>query len=442
MSSRGAAAHPVRKPESRLALWHRAVAFAEPYHRAVLGIVGITLLLATINAGEPLVLKFIFDDLVPRPNARTLVIGVAGLLALGVVREAAGAVSNWLTGTTLSAVVAEALRQGGWDVRRATLRPIGHPFERRAMTPLTPCESGEPACVVDEGPGASGSSMAAAAEALVAGGFERRSVSFFPGHSNPPGPAASDRVRQWWMEAPRSFVPLERMDWGGNTLVETLAAATAEREGMEVVASTDVSAGAWRAVAYGNGNIEDWPAVCGAFGRTKFLCRLSDGRAVLWKFSGLGLKADRESEGSSESAPDRECPRRIPVVAHCSGFSAQPWIDGRRLWNPDGSRADIRRQLTAYLAQSAGIPLSPKVQGASLQRLVEIIHWNTLESFGEAVNLKWKRMVPSASQLLSTPSYGDGRMAPHEWVLARDGVIWKADGSGHTRGTGPNPRLD
>ncbi|MDX1952384.1 MAG: ABC transporter ATP-binding protein [Verrucomicrobiota bacterium] len=82
------------KSPSRL---RRALAFAFPYRRAVLAILVITLFLAAINAAEPLVLKYIFDDLADGGDLEALIHGVLLLLGLGVIREFASAGSNWLT---------------------------------------------------------------------------------------------------------------------------------------------------------------------------------------------------------------------------------------------------------------------------------------------------------------------------------------------------------
>jgi ATP-binding cassette subfamily B protein len=71
--------------------------FAFPYRRAVLGILFITLLLAAVNAVEPLILKYVFDDLVTHRLLRTLLIGIGIMIGLGIFREAATALSNWMT---------------------------------------------------------------------------------------------------------------------------------------------------------------------------------------------------------------------------------------------------------------------------------------------------------------------------------------------------------
>src|ERR1051325_1596478 len=85
---------PDRRQRRRL---RRALAFAFPYWRPVVAILAITLTLAILNAAEPLVLKFIFDHLEHHDPVRMLMRGVALLIAIGIFREAATALSNWLT---------------------------------------------------------------------------------------------------------------------------------------------------------------------------------------------------------------------------------------------------------------------------------------------------------------------------------------------------------
>ncbi len=84
----------------RLHRLRRAMAFAFPYRQAVAGLFVITVFVAMINAGEPLILKYIFDDLEAHRQLRALAYGIGGLVALGVVREIGVASSNWLSWKT------------------------------------------------------------------------------------------------------------------------------------------------------------------------------------------------------------------------------------------------------------------------------------------------------------------------------------------------------
>lgn len=75
----------------------RALAFASPHARRVLAIFLITLVLAVINAAEPLIFKYVFDHLKARNAVRTLEVGVGLLCGLAIFRELATAYSNWQT---------------------------------------------------------------------------------------------------------------------------------------------------------------------------------------------------------------------------------------------------------------------------------------------------------------------------------------------------------
>jgi len=75
----------------------RALGFAFPYRRAVLWIFVITLVLAGFNAAEPLVLKYVFDNLGANKSSHILFTGIALLIGLSIFREIATAYTNWQT---------------------------------------------------------------------------------------------------------------------------------------------------------------------------------------------------------------------------------------------------------------------------------------------------------------------------------------------------------
>ena len=78
----------------------RALSFARPERRSVLAILVFTLVLAAVNAAEPLVLKHIFDNLAvtERRTAEMLLSAVVLLLLLGLAREAINALCNGVKG--------------------------------------------------------------------------------------------------------------------------------------------------------------------------------------------------------------------------------------------------------------------------------------------------------------------------------------------------------
>jgi hypothetical protein len=192
-------------------------------------------------------------------------------------------------GTSLAGVVAATLAAHGWTVYSVTVRPTGHPFARRVALPRRQLRHAAWGLVVDEGPGLSGSSMAAAGAALERAGLARERISFFPGHGDDPGSAASDEVRAWWATTPRYVVPLSKMRFHGKTLPDALAAAVPDLCGAgDVVAQIeDLGGGGWRRVIYSNP--AQWPAVCAPFERPKYRVTTARGRQILFKFAGLAL---------------------------------------------------------------------------------------------------------------------------------------------------------
>lgn len=77
--------------------FRRALQFTRAHRTAVIVISACTLVLAAINAAEPLILKFIFDSLGRREPIRALTTNVVLLVAIVIGREIVSAISNWLT---------------------------------------------------------------------------------------------------------------------------------------------------------------------------------------------------------------------------------------------------------------------------------------------------------------------------------------------------------
>jgi ATP-binding cassette, subfamily B, bacterial len=75
----------------------RALHFAFPYRKSVFAIFLITIVIAAVGAAEPLILKYIFDQLTGGHGVQPLILGVLWLLGIGLLREAGTGVSNWLT---------------------------------------------------------------------------------------------------------------------------------------------------------------------------------------------------------------------------------------------------------------------------------------------------------------------------------------------------------
>ncbi len=337
-------------------------------------------------------------------------------------------------GTTLAAAVSATLRAHGWDVSSLTVRPTGHPFQREAYVSPEQVAGAEWGLVVDEGPGLSGSSMAAVGQALVRAGLPREKISLLPAHGNEPGNAASEEVRAWWSGTPRYVVPLEEMRFGGLALAEALGVwLTSRDESDPVIQVEDVSGGQWRRLLYRNSST--WPHVCAPFERTKYLCTTRSGRRVLFKFEGLcGAPGDvattaelvesRLAEGSAQGWTAEP----LGVV---NGFIATLWVEGTPL-GPEDCSPDLLRHMGQYIVAVAGPQLNVAQYEASTRRLAEMLYWNTWEALGEEVAERTRHGVDDLrASGYSSGSYGDGRMAPHEWIRSHDGRLVKADSAGH-----------
>jgi ATP-binding cassette subfamily B protein len=77
----------------------RAAEFLVPARRSIAAILLLAMVLAAVNAAEPLALRAVFDGLAEGARSR-LAAGVLVLVALGMGREAVTAASNWLTWRT------------------------------------------------------------------------------------------------------------------------------------------------------------------------------------------------------------------------------------------------------------------------------------------------------------------------------------------------------
>jgi ATP-binding cassette subfamily B protein len=79
---------------------HAAVRFALPQRHAVAAIILLVLAVAAINAFEPLVLKWVFDQLTDLQQAGAILTGILLLLGFAVCREAMDGFASWLTWRT------------------------------------------------------------------------------------------------------------------------------------------------------------------------------------------------------------------------------------------------------------------------------------------------------------------------------------------------------
>jgi hypothetical protein len=336
-------------------------------------------------------------------------------------------------GTSLSAAVASILRGSNLDVLRFTIRPKGNPFERIASFGREIPRGISHALIVDEGPGISGSSMVAVAETLLDKGVSREKIFFFPGHENPPGIAASEKIRHWWVSTNRYFTTLETIRWNGKFLRELLVERSREIcvdfEPLEKI--ENISNGTWRKFAYEKE--AGWPAVHLPFERTKFLCLAPSGEGLLWKFNGLGAINSIAQTRSEKFCAAME----IPVLDNFHGFIATRWINGKRLTCAE-TTSSLGNLIGNYLCDAAGKRLSETEMFSGICRLAKMAVTNLAKVFGQNETQRIERLAARAQLFFQQNpedaawrSYGDGRTAPHEWIRASNGNIFKTDSTGH-----------
>jgi hypothetical protein len=302
-------------------------------------------------------------------------------------------------GTTLSAVVQAALRKRGIYVQRITVRPTGHPYDRR--TYLTSDDLRFLAAlhshradflVVDEGPGMSGSSFLSVGDALLSAGVPRAQISFLCSRRpDPVSLTASNAATRW--PAYRSY-------------------CTRNNTHLPPNAAIYIAGGIWRASVFADEEL--WPASWLQMERLKFL---SPQRDLLFKFEGLGRFGQAVHDRSILIADAGYGPRPI---AFDQGFGIFPMLHGRTLSAADVTPTVLQR-LAEYCAfRVCALPV-PTPSTADLQTMMR---FNLAEEFGPDA-------ASGVAQLeIKHPVFCDGRMLPHKWIQTSDRVM-KVDAAAH-----------
>lgn len=305
-------------------------------------------------------------------------------------------------GTSLGAIVAEALRVHGCAVERISVRPEGHPWarvlhwhEREAMFVDAQRARGAQFLIVDEGPNASGSTFLAVAEALERAGVPRGDIVLCASRSpDPRSLMAKNAAERWTRYRCQAASP-----W-------------AVVSGLE-----DLSAGAWRKVAYG-ADAAAWPACWTQFERLKR--RSADGQ-WLDKFEGLAPYGETAFERAGALAQAGFGPT---PTWQGHGFVRYPWLPGR-----PARASDLDGQLLRELARYCAFRTRElRVDDAPTRGLELMLQTNLDEAFGVELGDRLQLQV-------ERPVIADARMQPFEWRLSGDGRLLKTDGDSH--GDGP-----
>jgi hypothetical protein len=306
-------------------------------------------------------------------------------------------------GTTLGAIVAARCDREGVPARLLTVRPRGHPFDRRCEVDEqwrrdVAGEAGASCLVVDEGPGLSGSSMASVAEQLEALGHRPDCIRFVCSHDPDPSSLRSERARQRWTMHERVVAPL-------------LAPEVDE----------EWSAGQWRARrGWPRAN---WPAVQPQHERHKGTAPGDPARLV--KFIGLGPYGQAVATRASQAAA---AGFGVPVFDFRGGYLHMTCLRGA----PSPTRRATPALATALMKyvpwRAATMQTGERADPAPL---LEMLETNTRLHHGERLDAGLAVARACAATSASHPAVVvDGHMAPWEWLATAHGLI-KVDSAEH-----------
>ena len=331
-------------------------------------------------------------------------------------------------GSGLAAIVAAALGTGA----PITVRPVGHPFHRhlRLQPELRATLQSRLEgrfVVVDEGPGLSGSSFGAVADALEALGAPSSAIAFLPGHGGGLGAQASEAHSVRWAAAERPCVDLDALLLRADPAARTLPSWFADLTGSDAVSLKDISGGAWRALRYTDE--ADWPAANTYQERRKFLLTSARGTWLL-KFVGLGEAGERAFAHAKALADAGFAPE---ASALRYGFLAQPWLaSSRPLRLSREDRPRFVRRLGEYLGFRAAQLPAPEHAGASLETLLHMARVNAAEALGpRAAEVRAFDVARWAAAAPLHRVWTDNRLHAQEWLQLEDGGWLKTDGADH-----------
>ncbi len=305
-------------------------------------------------------------------------------------------------GTSLSTVVAASLEESGFTTRSWTVRPHGHPFDRRlALTPELErtwrrCASTHAFAIVDEGPGLSGSSFIAVASKLRELGVSEQRIALFPSWEGNPASFVNERARTEWPRYRKFCAPFQRSWIGAGAL-------------------TDLSAGEWRRLVYSNPS--EWPAVQPQHEARKYL----DEDGTLYKFAGLGPYGREKWIRACLLSEAGFGPR---VYGLRNGFLERQFVRARPV-NPKAADASLLDAIARYASYRNR--LFPGTRSVDFDSMLHMIEVNSRESGMPVDPALQRQRAPFENRPAAAV---DGRMMPHEW-LATAGGWMKADAVDH-----------
>jgi hypothetical protein len=325
-------------------------------------------------------------------------------------------------GTSLSAAVTAALRELGCRIKTYTLRPRGHPYDRRPV--LGPelhqalgVEKDAYFLLVDEGPGISGSSLAGTADELQRMGVADERIIFLPSWTTDGSALRSEVARQHWPRHRQYTATFEEVWLEAGRLGAAFCGGRVQ----------DLSGGSWRPEILRRP--EKFPPVQPQHERRKYLVHseagTEPGSATLFKFVGLGQYGEPKLRRAERLAEARFTCEPCGVL---NGFIALPFVPGTPV-SPGETDSQLLETLATYLAHlSQQHAAEPSVSVESLEKMATV---NTSEGLGEAWIPRLEGWLRSSSKSwCEKPVALDGRMLPHEWIRTASGYL-KTDAIDH-----------
>ena len=246
--------------------------------------------------------------------------------------------------------------------------------------------------VVDEGPGRSGSSFLSVGEALIDAGVPAAQLTLIGSHEPDLNLlCADDAARRW-----KAFHFL----------------AAASRISSRFSDHIFVGAGEWRRkLLLGDAM---WPACWPQMERVKFL---SPDGTRLYKFEGLGPIGEAVQQ---RSRLVDEAGFGCSVTDAGDGFSCYAVAEATPMLAEEVDPIVLERiaQYCAFRAAEFGATGVP-------EPLAEMLRFNISREFQIELNLNLDALQSSRLVVV------DGRMQPHEWLRASDGILLKTDASTH-----------
>ncbi|MBI1912732.1 MAG: hypothetical protein HYS21_12125 [Deltaproteobacteria bacterium] len=313
-------------------------------------------------------------------------------------------------GTSLSAVVAATLESLGCAVQAFTVRPHGHPFDRKVEISQEfekeLLRSGfDLFAVVDEGPGLSGSSITGMADRLSLAGIPDSRIILFPSWSPDGDNFKSEKARTRWKKHAKYTASFEDLWIKTGRLAENLPSA----------GLMDISAGGWRAFFYANES--DSPAVHPNHEKRKYFC--SDNKVpLLLRFIGHGRYGREKFERAKALA---KAGFAQPVVGLSNGFLLAEFVNGRPI-----SRNEVNPLMLDFMAEYLKFLRTNFVveRQTGFENIREMMEVNISLGLGEEWADKLGFLDRFASIMDESPAVAiDGHMMPNDWLLTYNGYV-------------------